>query len=352
LCFAMATPTDQSAEGNTILLLAVAGLTLCFAAVPLPVANLTEPTAQDFRIPRRVGRMQWHNYWSAADPVPDGDLPVGAIPYVTNHQIHNRGSIMADHTTYGDNREEFLAPLTTHLAAIAGWDALLPDEAAAIGRAQRRRRWRVGFLTADRWLTTLGMVAACWILGSAGLSVLGEPVASVIGYFVGILPGVESQDVERWLPEAMLGIVMVIAIGSFWFRCVVTPIWRYWELVEAEILARRERIAPPLSRERTIAVALFALASATGLGAAFWSPTLLQLAIDLRSIHPLTDASDATGWVSAVRAWPWERDVLLHTGPWGLSVHAIALAILAVGILYAIVIRASIAANSRVRPPG
>lgn len=350
LCFALATPPDQSAEGNTILLLVVAGLAFCFAAVPLPVANLTEPTARDFRLPRREGRMRWHNYWAAADPVPDGNLPIGAVPYVTNHEVHNRGSIMADHTTYVDNREEFLADLTTHLAEIAGWAAIHPDDAAAITRAQHRRRWRVGFLMADRWLTSVGIVAACWILGSAGLTVLGEPVVAVIGYFVGILPGIESQDVEQWLPEALLGVLTVTAIASFWFRCVVTPAWRYWDLVEAEILSRRERVFPALSRERNVAVALFALASATGLCTAVWSPNLLQRAIDLRRVHSIPDSSGEGGWATLLLRWPWQRDVLLHTGPWSLSVPVIGIAILVVTILYAVIIRASIGAYSRRLP--
>ncbi|MGI8486242.1 MAG: hypothetical protein ACR2OU_18525, partial [Thermomicrobiales bacterium] len=169
ICLGMATPPDQSAESNAILILVVAGLAFCFSAVPLPIANVTEPTARDFRLPRREGRMQWHNYWASADPVPDGNLPVDKTPYVTNHEVRNRSSILADHTNYAGNREEFLADIALRLSALADWDAIQPEDARAIERAQQRRRWRVSFLTAVRWMTAVGMVVTWWILGSAGL---------------------------------------------------------------------------------------------------------------------------------------------------------------------------------------
>ena len=31
--------------------------------------------AQDLRLPRREGRLRWHNYWAAADPVPSSTTP-------------------------------------------------------------------------------------------------------------------------------------------------------------------------------------------------------------------------------------------------------------------------------------
>lgn len=346
LCFAMATPQDQSAEGNTILLLVVAGLAFCFAAVPVPVANLTEATAQDLRLPRREGRMRWHNYWAAADPVPDGNLPAGDPPYVTNHQIHNRDAMLSDHTTYTENREEFLAELLGHLADLADWPAVLPDDAAAIVRAQRRRRWRVGFLTAARWLATVGTVAACWILGSAGLTVFGKPVGAVIGYFVGILPGVSSDEVTDRLPQAFLGVVTVTAIAFFWYRGVVSAAWRYWDLVEAEVLARRERLHPGLTAERRTAVACFALASAIGLCSAIWSPNLLQMVMDIRTVSPPPESTGIGTW-AMVRQWPWQRDSLLHTGLWSLTPPGIAVTILVVTVIYTAVILATIHANSR-----
>ena len=280
-CLGKATPPDQSAEGIAILILVVAGLAFCFAAVPLPIASVTEPTARDFRLPRREGRMRWHNYWASADPVPDGNLPIDKTPYVTNHEVRNRDSILADHTSYTGNREEFIADLALHLSALADWDAIQPEDARAIERAQRRRRWRVRFFTADRWGSSVGTVMAWWILGSAGLEVFGKPLVSVISYLLGIFPGVDTESVARALPEAFLGMVAVAAIAFFWYRSVLTPSWQYWNLVEADVLSRREQRATVLGGERSVAVSLFAFASAIGLCAAIWSPNLLQLAIDL-----------------------------------------------------------------------
>lgn len=339
-CFGMATPPDQSAEGNSILILVVAGLAFCFAAVPVPIAKVTEPMARDFRLPRREGRLRWHNYWASADPVPDGNLPIDTTPYVTNHELRNQSSILTDHTSYTENREEFLADLMLRLSDLAGWAAVQPEDACAIARAERRRRWRVSFLTADRWASSVGMAMTWWILGSAGLAFLGRPLVAVVGYLAGILPGVDRQSVERWLPETLLGMVMVAAIASFWYRGVVSPVWRYWDLVEADVLARRERLDSALAGERRVAVALFALTSAMGLCAAVWSPNLVLIAVDLRKVVQINGRDNILGW-------PWQREVLLHTGLWGLPWPYIGIVALVVTVLYAAVIQASIRANSQ-----
>jgi hypothetical protein len=73
-CIAMSTSLDRPPEDDAIVLLVKAGLAFCFAAVPIPVGGVAEPTPDDFRIPRRESRMAWHNYWASADLVPDGDL--------------------------------------------------------------------------------------------------------------------------------------------------------------------------------------------------------------------------------------------------------------------------------------
>lgn len=344
-CVALATPPDESSASNTALFLIVAGLGFCFAAVPLPIADITEPTARTFRIPRREARMRWHNYWSSADPVPDGDLPVAGTAYVTNHELMNQNSILGDHTSYTDNREEFIADLTLRLSALAGWNAIRHDDLAPIEQAQRRRRWRVRFLTADRWMATLGTVVAWWLLGAAGLTIFGRPVTAVLGYFVGILPGLDSESVQRWLPQAALGMVTVATIAYFWYRTVVRAAWRYWDLVEADILARRERDDAALVRERGIAVTLYAFASAIGLCCTLWSPKLLQLLIDMPVIHPLDRSEDSSGSI-LFHQWPWRREGLLSMGLWGVPLPVIAIAIVVVALLYAGLIKATIRENS------
>jgi hypothetical protein len=291
--------------------------------------------------------MQWHNYWASADPVPDGNLPIDKTPYVTNHELRNQGAILADHTSYTENREEFLADLLLRLSTLGDWAAVQPEDACAIGRAQRRRRWRVGFLTADRWMSSVGMVVTWWILGSAGLTILGRPLVAVVGYLAGLFPGVDRQSVERWLPETFLGMVVVAAIASFWFRGVLTPAWRYWDQVEADILARRERRDIALVRERRVAATLFAFASAIGLCATVWSPNLLKIAIDIPRVLPASQLGEQGNWLVLIRRWPWQRDGLLHSGPWGLQWPYIGIATLVVTALYAAVILASIRANSR-----
>ena len=341
----MATPPEQSAEGNAIMILVVAGLAFCFAAVPLPIASVTEPTARDLRLPRREGRLQWHNYWAAADPVPDGNLPIDDTPYVTNHEVRNRDSILKDHVTYTENREEFLADLALHLSAIAGWDAFQPDDLSAIARAQQRRRWRVRFLSLASWLTSLGTVLTWWILGAAGLTIIGRPVVRVAGYLAGILPGVDGQSFARNLPQALLGMVTVAVIASCWFRWVVSPAWQYWDSAEGDVLFRREQMDKAQTGERRVAVFFFALSAAIGLCAAVWSPTLLQqLVVNLKQVVAPLQNDNKTALITH---WPWHRESLLHTGLWSLPLPYIAVATLVVAVIFSAAIRASIRANSQ-----
>jgi hypothetical protein len=344
----MATPPDRSAEGSAILILVVAGLAFCFAAVPVPIANVTEPTARDLRLRRREGRMRWHNYWASADPVPDGNLPIDGTPYVTNHEVRNRGSILQDHTTYTENREEFLADVALHLAALADWDAFQPGDMPAIARAQQRRRERVRFLSMARLMSAFGTVIAWWILGASGLTVLGRPVVAVAGYLAGILPGVDGETVAHELPQALLGMVTVAVISSMWVRWVVSPAWQYWDAVEADVLFRRERTDASLTGERRTAVILFALSSAISFCVAVWSPTLLQqFVIDLREVvTPLRSDSQSV----VFSRWPWQRDTLLLSGLWGLSLAYIGLAVVVVTLIYSAVIGASIRAHSQAGP--
>jgi hypothetical protein len=168
----------------------------------------------------------------------------------------------------------------------------------------------------------------------------------VIGYFAGIFPGVSSQSVERRLPEAVLGMIAVAAISFFWYRSVLSPTWRYWDLVEADVLSRRERQDTALAGERNIAITVFAFASAIGLCSAIWSPSLLQLVIDLRSALHAPQPGENDSEMVLIQHWPWDREVLLDSGLWSLPVPYIGIAMLVVTFLYAAVIRASIRSNS------
>lgn len=209
-----------------------------------------------------------------------------------------------------------------------------------IRRARRRRRWRVRFLSAAHWLTALCAIVAWWLLGDAGLSLLGRPVVAVAGYVTGILPGVDSEKVAHALPQAFLGMVAVAVIASLWLRWVVNPVWVYWDSVEGDVLFRREQLDMGLASERALAVSLFALTTAISVCVAFWSPTLLQLAvINLRRVQEPTEREDVTRLMTQ---WPWDRHELLNAGPWAAPIPAIGGAILIATFIFVALIWTSI----------
>ena len=103
--------------------------------------------------------VKWLDFYASADPVPNGPLwdEGGGEDLLPNsEEVHNDASILGDHTTYWDNRDEFVSKLVTGIAA-----AVDPTLTGLLHQGERdreiaygRRRWRVAWLSAARrlWL--------------------------------------------------------------------------------------------------------------------------------------------------------------------------------------------------------
>jgi hypothetical protein len=140
---------------------------------------------------------------------------VGGHPYVVNHEITNRGSVLADHTSYHENTEEFLADVVANVSRLARWPLIRQDEVSIFERASHRRRWRVRFLSFAGWMSVIGMVTTWWVLGRAGMEPLGQPVESLLGNVIGVVPGVNAETIKQWLPAWRLGGLVIALITLF-----------------------------------------------------------------------------------------------------------------------------------------
>jgi hypothetical protein len=102
---------------------------------------------------------RWLDIYATADPVPNGPIFIRsgssvAWEVVELVEVHNFGSISADHTSYMRNRDEFLGTLVSEISRHT--DSLIPlhkltqrDE-STVAFIHRRRAWRVRYLAVAR----------------------------------------------------------------------------------------------------------------------------------------------------------------------------------------------------------
>jgi hypothetical protein len=132
--------------------LLIAGLRDHFRGIPL--ADL------DRWIERmRLRGPRWVDCFASADPVPNGTIAADAEGL--SREVCNASSMVADHTSYWTNVDEFLSVLYGEIAASRARDPL-PDLRlgdTALRQIARRRRWRVAIGRTIQWVGAAGLLA-------------------------------------------------------------------------------------------------------------------------------------------------------------------------------------------------
>ncbi len=332
---------SRSDADDAVFFFVLTGLTLCFAAVSVPIADASEIDADQLAIPRRDedGSLTWQDYWAAADPVPDDALttPSGDVLFRST-SVQNRDSIIGDHSIYPENQEQFVGGIVQHIARMAGLSldgVTTPNDAAGpwrfVERAAERRPWRVVALSRGWLVGLLGVPLAWLVLGRIGLTYLGIPVRDLLNAVAAFLPQVGSESLDAWLPLPLLGGVLVATIGVVWHRIVVAPDWRYWDHTEADFMFRREpdpKGPRSIRFERRLAGWLYCAAAWIAAASAIFAPWMVMRLQDPLNVLPA--AGEGSAAPTEMPKHVWET-----IGPgW----HGIVLAVLvALELLVAIV---------------
>jgi hypothetical protein len=204
----------------------LAGYAFCAILIFLAVKAFDDRDSlllESFR-PAREGespKIRWVDRFATADPVSSGPLTAGRAGVIDSRPVRNRGAFWSDHTTYWQNRDEFLPMLVSHLR--------IPVE---FGRRRRplrvaveRRRWRVGWLSFFRFLGVASLIGAVWGLRP----VLPSIAARMIGALKWLLPdSIRSASLSPRLSEA-IGALGLTVLALLWFRLVFLA-WTRWEL--------------------------------------------------------------------------------------------------------------------------
>ena len=230
----------------------MAWLIIASFAIALSELALQQKYIQPSRAAARVGAdevatVAWDDFYASADPVPDGPLfdPTAAGSACRSLQIENRRSVAADHTTYWQNREQFLAHVARKLAALANWSLFRKDD-PLIAAAWRRRTRRVTGLAHARVAVACSyplVLVTVGLLG--GWLPLGEWAAARLADLSRLLPGsiggalrepLEGRPIAYLLPPPILA-----AACTLWYLTVLVPLWLRWDQQEAALIFRRHQ---------------------------------------------------------------------------------------------------------------
>jgi hypothetical protein len=173
------------------------------------------------RIPS--GLRRWVDFYASADPVPNGKTTIVDREHESIQmepiQIWNLGSMIADHTSYWSNRDEFVlrvAKICTETAQ-SPWLSLLPRTPSSI---DDQAAWRVGFLrlaTASCGVTWLVLGAFLWTQYRASIPLI--------------------LDIPGWVPPSTARFILLVSFilfGVWASTWILRWPWSQWVRSEQE----------------------------------------------------------------------------------------------------------------------
>lgn len=201
----------------------------------------------------------WRDFYASADPVSNGPLHSSATPIegVRSYRVLNYQSVLRDHTTYFQSRDDFLPRLVFQLAASARLPLISLQDFRRIFRARERRRRRVRWLRVFYWITLAGL-GLTFVGLAEELPALGEryvlaPLNALplVGAIAGLLEGFESfvQALASGLVTAgsspappiglsVIGALVPCALFLSWHYLITTSLWKAYDAVEVRGLFR------------------------------------------------------------------------------------------------------------------
>jgi hypothetical protein len=281
--------------------LALVGAVLLGRGLRDTLAKVDAPGAFTLDVARFAAGFRWVDFWSTADPVPNGPLVVGEADGQSEpctRKLYNLSSMLADHSAYALNNDQFWPLLVGELFSadtgddywtserdgqqfdvvpVPNWrdEELLP--------AWRQRRNRVLWLVYGRVVTgvlaAMALVTAPWLRVDIGDRLLGFCTRA------GVLPAglrqacgapAPGQTDPAWYaglveqfrqaPELLGGLALALVVLAG-FTLLARPLWRSWQRDTDEIVTHGRRPADPSLKR-----AVF-----QGLMVVFWSLTVVAV---------------------------------------------------------------------------
>ena len=181
--------------------------------------------------------VHWIDVYASRDPIPAGPiLRAGESDVPESREVHNRGSVFSDHTTYASNLDEFIPLIVTSIARHSPCSVpvhdLTPKDAAAIRSAAKLRQYRVKFLVFHRRVILLSMLAV--LVNARLLPPLGIAFRTAVGELRGALLGGVLTTPFAAVPDFGVrdGAIGVV-IAALCYAILLSLFTWSWNLVDA-----------------------------------------------------------------------------------------------------------------------
>ena len=221
---------------------------LCFGFGVVAISNarrlLEAQRDAEARADLRLAQ-RWIDVCATNDPVPHASLRDSlARPEIKVRNVMNRSSFVSDHTSYFDNRAEFVPLVAQALAATAQLHLTPPGHARQLRKARRHHVASVHLLAWTRWVCALAVPAIAVLfwpgLHADGATWLQSLADSVPGKDLDLrhslrsfsawtraLSGLDIADADSM---ALLAVFAGAALTWLWRHCFA-PMWRWWDRV-------------------------------------------------------------------------------------------------------------------------
>ena len=221
--------------------------------------------------------VSWIDRYAVSDPVPNGPLSNTAADVVDSQKVWNRNSLLRDHTSYWQNADQFVAAVATAIAGVAGVELKEGWDEQRLRRAEQRRRWRVGWLSALRIAALLVGGLLAWRFREGPWHQVDEMSWLPRTVFAETIDLLEKIPFIRllvtdWTKSALLQLLWPVSLLlSVWliYR-FFAAVWTVWDFDDTRRLFLRQNYAlfPP-AFVAMLAIAGAALAMSFGFALSF-----------------------------------------------------------------------------------
>jgi pimeloyl-ACP methyl ester carboxylesterase len=179
----------------------------------------------------------WSNFYSSADPVPNGPLfeRENRPAWIVETEVWNQASVLTDHTSYVKAQDDFVAALALTLLDAAGCEPVAARLDRQIEHTLWRRWWRVTWLS---WMRTLAIAGAAAgaisidahkhihdVAGSLGFVDNGVKYASLpLRHTLGVSTNVIGDETL-----AGITLIAVVAVSGY---LLLKGLWHVWDTRE------------------------------------------------------------------------------------------------------------------------
>jgi hypothetical protein len=220
-----------------------------------------ETWVSELRLGKTRPDLEWIDLYATDDPVPNGKLsPLEAPVATVEYPVRNLGSVFGDHTSYWQNRVQFVPIVATAVADAAKLPIFDKPAYDALKQAASTHEKRVICLSFAFWSTLAALAFLCiryWPTLQAPGAVVDKVFRQLGGPFE-LAVNALYLIVSAWSPsgttlqiagtqDSVLAALLFAALLLLW-QPAYRAVWSVWDATALERVLRPEFLAHPADR--------------------------------------------------------------------------------------------------------